>query len=104
MRFIASAFERDSRPERPEGWDKMSSDEKKEAKKKHKAKDGFRTGSGVRKLGEKLNFDAKSFDAAAQEVVKVLAQIPAKQQESIVRVVISVDESDPSSGGNPWAK
>lgn len=102
MRYIAKAYAKDTRPEKPEGFDSMSADDKKKARKK--APNGFRTKSGVTKLGEEAVFEVKTFGEAVSETAKLLNDLDPKAQAQVERVEISTDASDPATGANPFAR
>lgn len=102
MRIIGTLYGPDTRPERPDGWDDMTTDEKAKAKKAAKAKDGFRTKSGTRALGQKASFDVKHMGEAVEKAAELLSGLDEKQAAQVTRVKLEVEESDTSTG-NPWA-
>lgn len=93
MRFLASVYAVDERPERPKS--------KKEADDK-KPKGGWRTKSGVRRLGERATLEADSFGGAVYKVGTLIGKLSDDAQSNIVRVRVEIDESSTESGGNPF--
>jgi hypothetical protein len=93
MRYVATAYALDSRPERPA----------KPKKDDEKPKGGYRTKSGHKKLGKSAVLDAPSFGAAIEAAAKLVASLSDEAQASVVRVQVTLDSTDPSSGAvNPF--
>lgn len=90
MRFTASAYGQDTRPEKPKNG------------KAEKPKGGWRTKSGVVKLGKRASIEAETFGEAVEKVAAIVAGMPDDAQAKVSRVKIEVDTSDPKSGGNPF--
>lgn len=91
MRFNASAWATDSRPEKPDN-----------AKDADKPKGGWRTKSGVRKLGNQATIEADSFSEAVEKTAALIGSMPDKVQSQVVRVRVEADPTDPEQDGNPF--
>jgi hypothetical protein len=91
MRFVATAYALDPRPEN-------------DPKVKEAPKGGWRTKSGHRKLGKSAVIDAKTFGDAIESAAKLIGGLSPEAQKAVVRVQVAIDDTDPSSGDvNPFA-
>lgn len=88
MRFVASAYSQDTRPEKVEG--------------RKAPEGGWRTKSGVRKLGKKAQMECKTLGEAVTKAAEMFAKLSPANAKKVVRVVVAVDKADPDSGANPW--
>lgn len=88
MRYIAAAYAQDTRPEKIDGKDAP--------------KGGWRTKSGVKKLGKRATFDAKNLGEAVTKTAELVAGLSPANQKRVVKVVVALDTASPEAGGNPF--